>query len=115
MMLEVLRAVSGEPSVPTIGSFVDGRLLPVDEATETFDVIEPATSRLLARVAESGQAGVDHAVATAKAAFPAWRATPARDRAALVRELGQRITDRAEEIALLDARDTGNPLSRHAQ
>ncbi len=69
-------------------------------------------ARLIARIAEAGEPGVDRAVSAAeRAAFPAWRATPARDRAALVQELAERVAEHADDLAMLDSLDTGNPLT----
>lgn len=97
------------PQAPAQGSFVGGR----DEAPQgaLIDVLDPATSRRIGRIGEAGQAGVARAVAAAQRAFPAWRATPVRERAALVGELAGRIAARAEELVALDSLDTGNPLA----
>lgn len=47
---------------------------------ETFETISPATGEVLATVASGGEAEVNAAVAAAKAAFPAWAATPVKER-----------------------------------
>ncbi|MEK6720495.1 MAG: aldehyde dehydrogenase family protein [Chloroflexota bacterium] len=98
---------------PKLGSFIDGRLAAVDDLdkADLLEVVDPATSRPLARIAEAGGAGIARAVAAGRRAFPAWRATPARERAALVMELGRRIEVHADELALLDSLDTGNPIT----
>ena len=53
---------------------------------------------------------MDAAVAAARAAFPAWRATPATERAAKLLELVEALGRRQEELALLDAADNGSPV-----
>lgn len=111
MIIDSLPSAGATTAPTTLGPFLDGRVESVDGDGDAFTVIEPATSRTLARVAECGAAGVDRAVASARRAFSAWRATPPRERAALIQELGRRIAERANEIALLDARDTGNPVT----
>jgi betaine-aldehyde dehydrogenase len=98
-------------AAPAIGSFVAGRLEPVPDGAPTIEVCDPATGRAIARIAEAGTEGVARAVAAGEAAFAGWRRVPARDRAALVSELAARIEARAEELARLDALDTGNPLT----
>lgn len=100
-------------AAPTFGSFIDGRLAERSDpaGSRTFDAIDPATGTTLARLAEAGRDGVAEAVEAGRRAFPAWRATPARDRAALVMELGRRIEAVADELAMLDALDTGNPIT----
>jgi acyl-CoA reductase-like NAD-dependent aldehyde dehydrogenase len=108
MILDQIRQTDTAATV--FSSFVDGRFTgPASD--ETIDVVEPATGRLLGRLAEAGPGGVDGAVAAAERAFPAWRGMPARDRGALIAELGKRILAQADRIAELDARDTGNPVT----
>ncbi len=98
---------------PQFSSHIAGRFDPAVDGS--FEVRDPATSRVIARVAEAGPSGVERAVAAGEAAFPAWRRVPARDRAALVVELARRIDANAEHLARLDALDTGNPLSAMRQ
>jgi betaine-aldehyde dehydrogenase len=73
-------------------------------------VYNPASGDELARVAEATQPDVDAAVAAARAAFPAWRATPPLERAARLREMAAVIRTNAEELATLDALNSGNPV-----
>jgi betaine-aldehyde dehydrogenase len=100
--------------VPTVGSFIGGRFEEI-HGSATFEVHDPATSRLIARVAEAGESGVDRAVAAGEEAFATWRRVTARERGALVSELAKRIAANAEALALLDALDTGNPLTAMRQ
>src|SRR6185503_6139515 len=103
------RVLETRDEVTRLSSFIGGRYED-DASAQSFDVHDPATGRLIARVASAGAAGVDRAVGAGLAAFPKWRATPARDRAALVSELARRVEENAERLALLDTTDTGNPL-----
>ena len=63
------------------GAFIDGEFVPVGDLA-TFDVIEPATARPLARVVSADAALVDRAVRSARGALPAWRALSGRQRGA---------------------------------
>jgi betaine-aldehyde dehydrogenase len=74
-------------------------------------VIEPATEQVLAEVREAGIEEADQAVARAKAAFPAWRALTPRDRAGMLRRLAAAIESHAEQLAQLEARNVGKPIS----
>jgi len=74
-------------------------------------VIEPATEGVLAEVAEAGVEDADRAVARAKAAFPAWRAVTPGDRAKLLRRFAAAVADNADELATLEARNVGKPIS----
>jgi acyl-CoA reductase-like NAD-dependent aldehyde dehydrogenase len=110
MITERVLAAPGPAEVPSLGSWIDGALEPSGNGSQT-EVFDPATGRRIAWIEEAGQAGVGRAVAAASAAAPAWRATPARDRAALVQELARRIADDAGPLAALDSLDTGNPIA----
>jgi betaine-aldehyde dehydrogenase len=98
---------TGEP--PDLGSWIGGAWDPL--ADDPADVLDPATSRVIARVFEAGEGGVARAVAAAERAAPGWRATPARDRAALVQRWAASVAENADRLALLDCIDTGNPLT----
>jgi betaine-aldehyde dehydrogenase len=74
-------------------------------------VIEPATEQVLAQIHEAGIEEADQAVARAKAAFPAWRALTPRDRAGVLRRLAAAVESHAEELAQLEARNVGKPIS----
>ncbi len=76
----------------------------------TLQVREPATERVLAEVPRGTAAGVDTAVARARAAFPGWRAVAPADRARLLRALAAEIDARREELAVLEARNAGKPI-----
>jgi len=77
-----------------------------------FETINPATQEVLAEVARGGADEVNAAVAAAKAAFPAWAARPATERAALMRKLGELITRHVPELAQTETRDTGQTISQ---
>ena len=82
------------------------------ESTETFTTVNPATQEVLAEVARGGAAEVNAAVAAAKAAFPAWAARPAADRAKRMRALGELITRHVPALSEMETRDTGQPLAQ---
>ena len=80
-------------------------------STETMQVFEPATENVLAELPRAGVEEADEAVARAKAAFPAWKAVTPGDRAKLLRRLARVIEDKVEELAQLEARNVGKPIS----
>jgi len=86
------------------GEFVDA----IDGAT--IDVIDPHDGSLLAQVAEAKEADVDRAVEAATKAAPAWRRLAAAERGRLLLKLADAIENDAENLALLETRDTGHPL-----
>ncbi len=79
--------------------------------TETIEVREPATEQVMETLPRAGAEEVDAAVASAKAAFPAWRAVTPADRASLLRGLADALEERAVELATLEARNAGKPIA----
>jgi len=84
---------------------VDGREL---------DMICPSDGKPFARIARGGAADIDAAVKAARAAFEvgAWGRLAAVDRSRLLMKLGQKILDHHEELAQLEAQDTGKPMKQ---
>lgn len=80
--------------------------------TDYFETVNPATQEVLAEVARGGEAEVDAAVAAAKAAFPAWAALPAPERAKVMRRLGELIARDVPEIARTETDDTGQVIAQ---
>jgi acyl-CoA reductase-like NAD-dependent aldehyde dehydrogenase len=74
-------------------------------------VVEPATEEVIAELPEAGVGEADAAVARAKGAFPAWKRVTPGERAELMRAVAARIRDRADELARLEARNVGKPIS----
>ena len=77
-----------------------------------FETVNPATQEVLAEVASGGEAEVHAAVAAAKGAFPAWAATPAPERAKLIRKLGELIAQHVPEIAQTETNDCGQVIAQ---
>ncbi len=75
------------------------------------DAINPSTGETLGPVAECGAADIDAGVAAAKAAFSGWRDTPPLERARLLKRIAAVLRDHAEELAMIDAADCGNPFA----
>ena len=82
------------------------------ESRDYFETVNPATQHVLAEVARGAAAEVDAAVAAARAAFPAWAARPATERAALMRKLGELITRHVPDLSETETRDTGQVIAQ---
>ena len=76
-----------------------------------IQVVEPATARVMDEVPQAGIEETDAAVARAKEAFVAWRAVTPGDRSALLHRLANELEERREELARLEARNAGKPIS----
>ena len=90
------------------GHFIDGAFTAPDETT--FEVTNPATGEVLARVAQGSAADVDAAVAAAARAFPAWSATPGHVRARHLYALARLVQKRERFLAVLETLDNGKPI-----
>ena len=74
-------------------------------------VINPATGKVLARVAHAAPADLDQALHAADKGFRAWRKVSAFDRYKLLRKAADIIRSRADEIAPLMTMEQGKPLA----
>jgi 1-pyrroline dehydrogenase len=77
----------------------------------TMEVINPATGETIAEVPASTAEDVDRAVQAAKKALPDWLETTPGERAEVLLQLADVIEDNAEELAELESRNVGKPLS----
>ena len=91
-----------------VANLVGGERAPA--AGGTFEKLRPADGTLLCRVARSGAAEVEAAVAAAQAAQPQWAARTPVERGRILRELALALQARREEAAELVAEETGKSL-----
>jgi succinate-semialdehyde dehydrogenase/glutarate-semialdehyde dehydrogenase len=76
-----------------------------------FAVTDKATGETLAEVADLDAADTRRAIAAANAAWPAWRARTAKDRAGLMRKWFELIMANQEDLAHLMTAEQGKPLA----
>jgi malonate-semialdehyde dehydrogenase (acetylating)/methylmalonate-semialdehyde dehydrogenase len=91
-------------------NFIDGSWLG-GGSNDDFDVFNPATGDVLARVALANAADTDAAVRSAAAAFPEWRRTPPQTRIQFLFKFRQLLEQHAEEIARLITQENGKTLA----
>ena len=83
---------------------------------KTMAVVNPATEQVVAEVASAERSDVDAAVAAARAALDGpWCALSARERGRLVWRLGERLNERADEVARLETLHNGKPIFESRQ
>ena len=90
------------------GNYIDGAWV---GAERTIENRNPATGELIGSFAESSPEDADRAVAAARAAFPAWRLTPAPKRAELLFTVAELIRDRKAELTRLMTQEMGKVLA----
>jgi succinate-semialdehyde dehydrogenase/glutarate-semialdehyde dehydrogenase len=91
-------------------AFIGGKWVAADSG-KLFSVINPANNEFLGDVPDMGAAETERAVAAAKAAFPAWKALTAKERAAALRKWFNLMVERADDLAALLTAEQGKPLS----
>ncbi len=78
---------------------------------ETMEVLNPATAEVIAEVPRASAEDVDRAVQAAKQALPEWLETTPGERAEALLKLAAAIDEHADELAELESRNVGKPLS----
>jgi aldehyde dehydrogenase (NAD+) len=91
----------------TFGHYIDGAWV---AGADTFEVLEPATGKPLARVAQGTAADVAAAVAAARAALPAWQALDDHARARWLYAIARGVQKHARHFAVLETLDNGKPV-----
>src|SRR5262252_10921570 len=77
----------------------------------TIEVVNPATEEVIAEVASAEKADLDAAVAAARAALDGpWGRLSARERGKIVWRIGERLLEKADEVARLETLHNGKPI-----
>ncbi|MEX0696536.1 MAG: aldehyde dehydrogenase [Dongiaceae bacterium] len=92
-------------------AFIDGKYVAAASG-ETFDCINPATGKVLTRVAACDKDDVDRAVRAARAAFDkgVWSRRSGAERKKVLLRFAELIDEHATELALLETLDMGKPI-----
>ena len=83
-------------------------------STGTFDSVDPATGEVLATLPVCGLDEVDAAVQAARAAQAEWAAADPMHRTRVLMRVAALVEEHADELARLESRDVGKPLSEAA-
>jgi len=92
------------------GVYIDGQRLSRSSGGVHAHV-NPATGKVQAEVALAGAQEIDQAVASARAAFPIWRATPPQEKARVLLRFADLLQAAQPEIAVLAALESGVPVA----
>ena len=94
------------PSATRVPHFINGQWTD-SQASDWQDVINPATSEILASVPLADAAEVTRAIESAAAAYPAWRRTPPEDRIQPLFKLKMLLEDHIDDIARIITQENG--------
>jgi succinate-semialdehyde dehydrogenase/glutarate-semialdehyde dehydrogenase len=75
------------------------------------DVVNPASGKTLARLPHASADDLDRALAAAEKGFAVWRATPAYDRAKILRKAANLVRERVDNIARIMTQEQGKVLA----
>jgi succinate-semialdehyde dehydrogenase/glutarate-semialdehyde dehydrogenase len=99
-----------DPELFLEASWVDGRPLAAGDGA-TLPVTNPADGSRIGCVPALAPAEVERAIRAAAAAFPAWRARIAKERAAVLRRWSELLLAHQSDLALLITLEGGKPLA----
>ena len=97
-------------SIAKYENFVGGEWVGAADG-KTMEVLNPATGEVIAEVPASSALDVDRAVAAAKQALPDWLETTPGERAEILLRLADLLDEHGDELAALESRNVGKPLS----
>ncbi len=96
-----------DPSLLKTDGLINGKWV---KGSARFDVLDPATGRKLADVADLGARETKAAVTAANAAWPAWRGLTAKQRHALLMKWFHLLMENQDDLARLMTAEQGKPL-----
>ena len=98
-----------DPALLRCDAYIDG-VWSSAVSGERFDVLDPATAEVIARVADLDESDTRRAIKAAERAMPAWRKRTAKDRATVLRRWFELIMAAQEDLARLMTAEQGKPL-----
>jgi succinate-semialdehyde dehydrogenase/glutarate-semialdehyde dehydrogenase len=101
------------PGLLRAQSYIDGAWVDAPDGA-TFEVTNPADGAVVARVPEMGVDGARRAIEAAHAAWPAWRAKTAKERAVLLRRWFDLMIRHKDDLAAIMTAEQGKPLAESA-
>ncbi|HEX7647235.1 MAG TPA: NAD-dependent succinate-semialdehyde dehydrogenase [Noviherbaspirillum sp.] len=109
-MLNTVKGIPklNDPSLLRNQAYINGNWL---GANASFDVTNPADGATIASVPNMGAEEAKQAIDAANAAFPAWAAKTAKERAAVMRKWFELMMMHAADLAALMTAEQGKPLA----
>ena len=94
----------------TYAMLIDGEAVQAASG-RTFDVMNPATGEVMAKVPDAQAADVDRAVKAARQAFDGWRDVTAQERGRILLRLAEKARAETKRLAELETLNSGQPLA----
>ncbi|MBF8221741.1 NAD-dependent succinate-semialdehyde dehydrogenase [Halomonas sp. 328] len=94
-------------------AYIDGSWVAADSG-EQIEVINPATGKRIGQVPRLGRGETERAIEAAEAAFPAWRALTALERADILMKWHDLMLEHQQELAWIMTLEQGKPLAEAA-
>jgi succinate-semialdehyde dehydrogenase / glutarate-semialdehyde dehydrogenase len=114
-MLDTLKTTLNlkKPELLREQAYIDGAWVNAADGG-TFPVTNPADGSLVAKVPQLGVAETRAAIEAADAAWPAWRAKTAKERAAILRRWFDLVVASKDDLAAIMTAEQGKPLAESA-
>jgi aldehyde dehydrogenase (NAD+) len=102
-----------EPQVTTYQQYIDGEWTGAASG-ETYDVVNPSTEEVMARVPAGAEADADRAVAAARRAFDKgeWRSKTQQQRTEIMFQIARHLADASGDWAMLESQQAGAILRK---
>nr|WP_297461311.1 NAD-dependent succinate-semialdehyde dehydrogenase [uncultured Halomonas sp.] len=94
-------------------AYIDGSWVAADSG-EQIEVDNPATGEIIGSMPRLGRIETERAIAAAEAAFPAWRALTAQERADILMKWYDLMLEHQDELATIMTLEQGKPLKEAA-
>jgi succinate-semialdehyde dehydrogenase/glutarate-semialdehyde dehydrogenase len=98
-----------DPTLFREACYIDGKWVEAD-SDQTVDVTNPASGNLLGTIPKMGADETRRAIEAANAAYPAWRAKTAKERATILRKWFDLMMENQEDLAKMMTAEQGKPL-----
>ena len=89
--------------------FIDGKFIK-PSSNKYFDTINPATEKVIAKIAEANIEDVNLAVKSARKSFKIWSKLEAKERGKYIFRIARMIQERAREFSVIESMDGGKPI-----
>ncbi len=108
-MVQAAKIVQEKNEIAVLKNYVNGEWVE-SESTRTLDVVNPATTEILARVPMSTKEEVDEAIQYARDAYEEWKETPPLTRARYMFTLKNLMEERFEQLSQILTKEHGKTI-----